>query len=134
MEGEAIASFWVGCVHHVVRRDGGKALAFLQLAYETGGDLTRSYAARHLGFYAMETHDLTRAGELLEESLRLRRAQGSAAEVAAAALALAEHRALAGRPEESERLLAEAERIARSAKATGVVRWIAATRDELRGS
>lgn len=48
-------------------------------------------------------------------------------------LALAEQRALAGRADESERLLAEAERSAKSAGALGVMRWVAATRDELAG-
>ncbi len=37
VEGEALASFWVGCVHQVVRRDGRSALPLLQQAYETGG-------------------------------------------------------------------------------------------------
>ena len=133
VEGEALASFWVGCVHQVVRRDGKSALPSLQHAYETGGNLTRSYAARHLGFHALETQDLERAGALLEESVQLRRIHGSAAEVAAALLALAEQRALAGRAEESERLLAEADETAHSAGAVGVVRWVAATREELAG-
>lgn len=133
VEGEALASFWVGCVHQVVRRDGESALPALQHAYETGGNLTRSYAARHLGFHALETQDLERAGALLEESIQLRRIQGSAAEVAAAVLALAEQRALAGRAEESEQLLAEADETAQSAGAVGVVRWVAATRKELAG-
>jgi hypothetical protein len=133
VEGEALASFWVGCVHQVVRRDGRSAVPALQRAYETGGPLTRSYAARHLGFHALGTQDLERAGALLEESVQLRRTHGSAAEVAAAVLALAEQRALAGRADESERLLAEAEKTAKSAGALGVMRWVAATRDELAG-
>ncbi|MEP6632448.1 MAG: hypothetical protein ABJA89_18395, partial [Lapillicoccus sp.] len=58
---------------------------------------------------------------------------GSAAEVAAALLALAEQRALAGRAAESERLLAEADRTARSAGAVGVLRVAAATSEELAG-
>ena len=133
VEGEALASFWVGCVHQVVRRDGEGALPALQHAYETGGNLTRSYAARHLGFHALEARDLERAGALLEESLQLRRTQGSAAEVAAAVLALAEQRALAGQADESEQLIAEADETARSAGAVGVLRWVAATRKELAG-
>lgn len=133
VEGEALASFWVGCVHQVVRHDGESALPALQHAYSTGGAITRSYAARHLGFLSLETRDLERAGALLEESVQLRRTHGSAAEVAAAVLALAEQRALAGRPEESEQLLAEADETAQAAGAEGVVRWVAATRDELAG-
>lgn len=131
VEGEALASFWVGCVHQVVRRDEKSALSPLQHAYETGGNLTRSYAARHLGFHALETHDLERAGALFEESVQLRKTHGSAAEVAAAQLALAEQRALTGRAEESEQLLGEADQTAQSAGAAGVERWIAATRTEL---
>ena len=131
VEGEALASFWLGCFHQVVRRDGKSALPSLQHAYETGGNLTRSYAARHLGFQALETQDLEGAGALFEESVQLRRTHGSAAEVAAALLALAEQRALVGRPEESEQLLAEADETAQSAGAGGVVRWVAATRKEL---
>lgn len=46
-------------------------------------------------------------------------------------LALAEQCALAGRAEESEQLLAEADETAQSAGAVGVVRWVAATRKEL---
>ncbi len=65
VEGEALASFWVGCAHQVVRRDGESALPALRHAYETGGNLTRSYAARHLGFHALETQDLERAGACL---------------------------------------------------------------------
>jgi len=48
-------------------------------------------------------------------------------------LALAEQCALAGRAEESEQLLAEADETAQSAGAVGVVRWVAATRKELAG-
>jgi hypothetical protein len=133
VEGEALASFWVGCVHQVVRHDGTSAVPALQRAYETGGSLTRSYAARHLGFHALGTQELERAGALLEESVQLRRTHGSPAEVAAAVLALAEQRALAGQIDESERLLDQAETTAKLAGALGVMRWVAATRDELAG-
>lgn len=131
--GEALASFWVGCAHQVVRGDGVSALPALQHAYQEGDPLTRSYAARHLGFHALETHDLPRAGALLEESLNLRHIHGSPAEIAAAQLALAEQRALSGAGDESARLLDEAEAAARTIGAAGVLRWVAATRDELAG-
>lgn len=133
VHGEALASFWVGCAYQVVRGDGASALPALRKAYEMGEPLTRSYAARHLGFHALATRDLGQAGMLLEESLRLRRAHGSTAEVAAALLALAEHRALCGDGDESDRLLDEAESAAKTTGAVGVLRWVAATREELAG-
>jgi hypothetical protein len=133
IEGEAFASFWVGCFYQVVRHDGHAALPALQHAYDIGGPRSRSYAARHLGFHALETQQSDLAGNLLGESLELRRAHGSPAEVAAALLALAEQRSQANRADESARLLGEAEQTAKSSGAMGVLRWIVAARDELDG-
>lgn len=129
--GEALASFWVGCFHQVVRGDGSAALPALTHAAQTGDPLTRSYALRHLGFHAWGTGDLQRAGDLLEQSLTLRRAHGSPAEVAAALLAVAEQRARAGRTDAAKELLDEAAHIADEAGASGVVRWVTAARVEL---
>jgi tetratricopeptide (TPR) repeat protein len=129
--GRALASFWIGCFHQVVRHDGSAALPALTRALDEGGPLTRSYAARHLGFHAFESGDPERAGALLEESLRLRRSDGSPAEVAAALLAVAEHRIRTGRTDEARELLDDAERAAQAAGARGVLGWITATRAEL---
>jgi hypothetical protein len=131
LDGEALAAFWTGCFHQVVRQDGPAALPALTFARDNGQPLTRSYATRHLGFHALHGGDVPRAGALLEESLRLRRAHGSPAEIAAALLALAGQRARAGNPGEAHSLLTEATNSAHAAGAAGVLRWISVTREEL---
>jgi len=135
VRGEAQARFWVGVFHQVVRDDGDAALPALrrshELAVRAGDGLTRSYAARHLGFHAMAAGDLDRAATMLEESLRLRREAGHRPAVAAALLALAELAARRGEPGQAEELLTEAATEAEDSGAAGTMRWIEAVRAEL---
>jgi len=78
--GEALARFWIGCFHQVVRDDNGTAVPFLtasvELSRTTGDDLTLSYALRHLGVAAQMSGNFPEARELLEESTALRRTLG----------------------------------------------------------
>jgi tetratricopeptide (TPR) repeat protein len=126
--GEAEACFWIGAFHQVVRQDGDAALPWLRKAYElaerANDPLTLSYAARHLGFHAMEAGDLTTARELLEESLQLRRKLDFRPGVAAALLALADVTSRVGEKEKARELLAEAEAEATASGAKGVLSWI----------
>jgi len=130
-EGEAEARFWLGTCHQVVRGDGGSALPELERAYELATDpLTRSYVARHLGFHAFEQGDLATARSRFEESLRLRREVGHVAAIAAALLPLADLTAATGDQAAADSLLAEAEELATTDGAAGVLNWIAAIRAE----
>jgi hypothetical protein len=133
--GEAEAAFWLGTFHQVVRGDGDAALPALQRSYtladQVGDGMTKSYAARHLGFHAMAAGRLDEAGERFEESLRLRREAGHRPAVAAALLALAEWAAEAGDRPRAATLLAEAGREAEQSGAAGVLRWIDEARREL---
>jgi hypothetical protein len=133
--GEAEALFWLGTYHQVVRHDGETARPTLEQAYalasQVGDRLIMSYAARHLGFYAMEHGDLPAARERLEESLRLRRELDFRPGVAAALLALAELAAESGDRGRAAQLLTEAEMEARASEAHGILHWITQTRVEL---
>jgi tetratricopeptide (TPR) repeat protein len=135
VRGESEAAFWVGCFHQVVRGDSDLALPFFersyQLASQVGDKLTRSYAARHLGFVYGEAGTLDGARDMLEESVRLRREIGFEAGVAAGLLALAELAKRDGRPDDARALLDEADSIAVTSGADGIRRWIAETQAEL---
>jgi tetratricopeptide (TPR) repeat protein len=135
VRGESEAAFWVGCFHQVVRGDSDLALPFFersyQLASQVGDKLTRSYAARHLGFAYGEAGTLDAARDMLEESVRLRREIGFEPGVAAGLLALAELAKRDGRPDDARALLDEADAIAVTSEADGIRRWIAEMRTEL---
>ena len=129
--GEAEARFWLGICHQIVRGDGASALPELERAYALATDpMTRSYAARHLGFHAQEQGDTARARERFEESLRLRRETGHTAAIAAALLPLADLAATTGDRPTADKLMAEAEELATTSGAAGVLNWIAAIRTE----
>lgn len=85
--GQALAFFWIGCFHQVVRNDTEPAVSALtlsrELATKAGDDLTLSYALRHLGVAAHSAGNLDQARALLEESTALRRTLGFTAGVAA---------------------------------------------------
>jgi tetratricopeptide (TPR) repeat protein len=85
--GQAVAFFWIGCFHQVVRDDAEPAVSALtrsrELATKTGDDLILSYALRHLGIAAHGLGNLDEARALLEESTALRRTLGFTAGVAA---------------------------------------------------
>ena len=128
--GEAEARFWLGLVHQVVRGDTDTAAPQFERAL-AGDALTRSYAARHLGFHAQAKGDPALAEQHFEESLRLRRELGHGPATAAALLPLAALAAEAGRTDDANAMLAEAERLAEHAP--GVRNWIAATRADIDG-
>lgn len=130
-DGEAQARFWIGLCHRVVRGDNDAAHPHLERAYELAEDsLTRSYAARHLGFHALAGGAADRAKEYFEESLDRRRELGHGPATAAALLPLAQLAAEAGHRDQAQALLAEAEQLT---GARNVRRWIAATRAEIDG-
>jgi tetratricopeptide (TPR) repeat protein len=130
--GEAEARFWLGTYHQIVRGDGAAALPELERAYALAEDpMTRSYAARHLGFHAADQGDTATARTRFEESLRLRREVGHGPAIAAALLPLAHLVATTGDREAAEELLAEAEELATASGAAGVLTWLTAVRAEL---
>ncbi|MFF9284209.1 tetratricopeptide repeat protein [Streptomyces griseosporeus] len=133
--GEGEALFWVGIVHQVVRDDTERALPFfersLALAGAAGDRLTASYALRHLGFADGLAGRPDAARERLEESTRLRREIGFGPGVAANLIVLARLAVERADREEAEALLTEATELAERTGAKGVLRWVAATREEL---
>jgi tetratricopeptide (TPR) repeat protein len=131
---EAEALLWLGIYHQVVRDDGEAALPYLRRAHELASgaqdQLLLSYIERHLGFADLAAGQPAAGRQRLEESIRLRREVGHHAGVAAGLLALAEVADQGGRPEDAERLLAEATETARACGAHGVLRWIDGYRAE----
>jgi hypothetical protein len=131
--GEAEALFWIGTYHQVLRHDGQASIPFLKTAYElaerSGDKLVLSYVARHLGFVDQMVHsDLDAARTRQEESVALRREVGHRPGVAAGLLALADLAEERGDTAERARLLDEAEEVANSSGANGILRWIAIAR------
>lgn len=133
--GEGEALFWLATYHQVVREDQGTAAPLLDraevLAREAGDRLTLSYVLRHQNFAA---HAAGRPGDaeaLLRESTDLRRELGFDAGVAANLIGHAYLAAELGRPDDVEGHLDEAERLATSAGAAGVLEWISGARDDL---
>src|SRR3954465_982853 len=126
--GEGEALFWTGTYLQVVHEDFPGSVEPLRRSYElasgAGDDLTRSYAARHLGFAEAVAGRIDAARELLEESVRLRRELGFTPGVAAGVLALGELAARTGDPEEARRRADEAESIASDCGAGGILRWV----------
>ncbi|GHH00383.1 tetratricopeptide repeat protein [Streptomyces lanatus] len=137
VRGEGEALFWLGAFHQVVRDDTDAALpAFtraLDLATRADDRLTVSYVLRHLGIADHMAGRLDAARERLEESTRLRRELGFLPGVAANLIGLAHLAAQQDRREEAAQLLTEAEELAESAGADGVLRWVAGARDSLTG-
>ncbi|KUL21141.1 tetratricopeptide repeat protein [Streptomyces regalis] len=135
VRGEGEALFWVGTFHQVVRDDTEAALpAFtraLDLATRADDRLTMSYALRHLGFADHMAGRLDAARDRFEESTRLRRELGFLPGVAANLIGLAYVAAQQDRREEAAELLREAVESAEKAGAEGVLRWVAAAREEL---
>lgn len=133
---EAEALFWVGCFHHVVRGDTAAAVPWFERSYrlaeEAGDALTRSYAARHLGYADQEAGRLEAAEERFTESLRLRREVGHRQAESAAMLVLAELVAERGRLDEALALAAEAGTVAAEAGAYRFERLAGQLPDELR--
>ena len=114
--GEGDASFWVGCVHQVIRRDDETAIPRFErardLAAKAGDKVTEAEALRHLGIAAHTAGRLDEARELLERSSRLRRETGALTGVAANMVGLAYIAAAQGRRADALAVLAEARDIA----------------------
>jgi tetratricopeptide (TPR) repeat protein len=126
-EGEAL--FWVGTFHQVVRGDHAPALPALHraltLATEAGDKLTLSYVVRHLAFADADAGQYVLARERFEQSILLRREIGFLPGVAAGLLALAEFTlSSGGSREEALQLLDEAESLAESTRAAGILHWV----------
>ena len=123
--GLAEALLWIGIAHQVVSGNLEAASEPLHRSYElarSADDLsTLSYAARHLVFsmYAARG-ERRRAGELLYESLAIRRRLDFQPGIAAALLAVAELAAEDGDCQSATSLLDEAEHLARGCEAAGV--------------
>lgn len=135
VRGESESLFWIGTYHQVVHGDHDTAWPLLersyQLATQAGDELTMSYAVRHLGFAELAAGHTDRGRERLEESVRLRRDVGFAPGVAAGLVSLAELAAEGGDREQASKLLDEAEAVAGSCDARGVLRWVEEGRSQL---
>jgi len=133
--GEALARFWIGCFHQVVRDDNGTAVPFLtasvELSRTTGDDLTLSYALRHLGVAAQMSGNFPEARELLEESPALRRPPGFTAGVAAHLVGLVYLAVAQNRPDDARALADEAASLAASAGAAKITEQIEAARSRI---
>jgi tetratricopeptide (TPR) repeat protein len=133
--GEALARFWIGCFHQVVRDDNGTAVPFLtasvELSRTTGDDLTLSYALRHLGVAAQMSGNFPEARELLEESTALRRTLGFTAGVAANLVGLVYLAVAQNRPDDARALADEAASLAASAGAAKITEQIEAARSRI---
>jgi hypothetical protein len=133
--GEAEALFWIATYHQALHQDVVTSIPFLEraeeLALRTDDKLLLSYIARHIGFVEQYAHkDLNAARRRQEQSAALRREAGHLPGVAAALLAQAEVAKDQGDTAEYDRLLDEAEAVAKESGAAGVQRWIAAEREE----
>jgi len=133
--GLAEALFWLGCCLQVVYGDEQAAAGHLRRSYdiavETGADLVRSFAVRHLAFAALDAGRLDEAKAQFAESLRLRREVATSPVIAAAIIPLG---VVAGRqdgPPAAERFFAEARIVAETSGAAGVLHWIEQARAEL---
>jgi hypothetical protein len=130
---EAEALFWIGTFHQTVRADHDVALPHLQqsleLAKQADDSLLRSCVERHLGFVDIVSNRVNDARTHLETSVQLRREIGFTAGVAAGLVALAELEDEAGHVERSRELLDEAQLLAESCSAEGVLRVV----DRVRG-
>jgi tetratricopeptide (TPR) repeat protein len=127
---EALARFWVGIVHQVVRGDHEASRPYLEASYalarELGDTVTMSYAVRHIAFADDDAGRHDEAWARFEESVELRRAEGFLPGVAAGLLTLGEVAAERGRVEEARRLLEEARAVAARVAAEPFLRRIEA--------
>jgi tetratricopeptide (TPR) repeat protein len=135
VRGEGEASFWIGCLHQVIRRDNAIAVPELErsrrLAAQAGDKPTQAEALRHLGIAAHMAGRLDEARERLEESSRLRREVGALPGVAANMVGLAYIAAAQGRRADAEATLDEAYAIARSHRAHAIVQQIEQARTQI---
>jgi Flp pilus assembly protein TadD len=92
---------------------------------------TAAEALRHLGIAAHRAGQLDLARQQLEESIRLRREQGSLPGVAANMVGLIYIALAQGRREDAQALADEAQAIAESAGARTIARQVAEARHQL---
>lgn len=115
-------------MHQVIREDNDTAAPLFQRAADLARGLddrpTLAYALRHLGIVAHMAGDLETAKTRLTESTELRRQLGHQPGVAANLVGLAYVASAEGRASDASELLGEADLLARSAGAHGVLRWI----------
>jgi len=132
VRGEGEALFWVGCCQQVVRQDNEAALPALrrslELATSTGDTVIMAEALRHLGIAEHAAGRLDAAREYLEESTRLRRADGAMAGVASNQVGLIYIAVGQGRHADALALAGEAHAIAEAAGARTIVRQVAEAR------
>jgi tetratricopeptide (TPR) repeat protein len=116
LSGEAVALFWIGCVHQVIRGDNGAAVPCfersLELATECGDLATMSDALRHLGIAHHGEGDLERARSQLEESSRLREEGGNLLGVASNLIGLIYIARAQGREGDADHLAEQSRSIA----------------------
>jgi tetratricopeptide (TPR) repeat protein len=114
--GEAVALFWIGCVHQVLRRDNDAAVPCfersLELVTECGDEATMSDALRHLGIARHGEGDLDGARSLLEASNRLREEEGNLLGVASNMIGLIYIARAQGREGDAEELARQSRSIA----------------------
>jgi hypothetical protein len=137
VRGEGESLFWIGMVHQVVRQDDETAVALFErardLAVRADDQLTLSYVLRHLGISAHTAGRLDTAGELLEESTRLRRKLGFLPGVAANLVGLIYIAAAQGRHAEAAAMVDDAAEIAAISGAHGILTQIEEARAALYG-
>jgi tetratricopeptide (TPR) repeat protein len=133
--GEAVALFWVGCFHQVVRSDDRTAVPILEqsleLATQASDQATMAEALRHLGIAAHRAGRLELARQRLEESTRLRREIGLLPGVAANMVGLAYIAAAQDRADDARYLLDEASELASAGQADRIVQQVTEARAQL---
>jgi hypothetical protein len=111
-----------------VRGDNPGSLPHFQASFDLAEKhddaITMSYAARHLGFVALDDGREHEAWTWFEKSVSLRRAEGFLPGVAAGLLTLGEVAAEHGRPEQARELLLEARTLAEQVGAEPFLRRI----------
>jgi tetratricopeptide (TPR) repeat protein len=127
--GEAVALFWIGCVHQVLRRDNPAAspcfARSLELATGCGDEATMSDALRHLGIAKHAAGDLDDARSLLEASNRLREEGGNLVGVASNMVGLIYIARAEGRDHDAEDLARRSTSIASRLHASVILEQVA---------
>ncbi|MEV7989305.1 tetratricopeptide repeat protein [Micromonospora sp. NPDC085948] len=135
VRGQAETSFWIGCLHQVIRGDNETAVPHLErsreMAAQVGDKTTQAEALRHLGIAAHAASRLDEARERLEESSRLRREQGALGSVAANMVGLAYVAAAQDRHEDALATLDRADALAQAHGAHAIVRQIEHARTQI---
>jgi tetratricopeptide (TPR) repeat protein len=127
--GSALASFHLGLVYGVVRRDHAQALPYFQQSYALAqavqDHITASYAIRHIGFALHDAGEVVAARASLHESLVLREQAGFVPGVAMALVMLAYADTELGQRDAAVQHLLRAQAIFRQLGAERKVDWVA---------